>query len=115
MQSRAATDPMIRRSWLEQALRWYRAAPGATHNTPLHADLRGLPPMFIQAVEDEVLLSDATRLAESASRQGVPCRLEVHAGRWHVFQLQAFYLASARDAVRRLALFALDRVQKGQT
>ncbi|MDT7516197.1 flavin-containing monooxygenase [Rhodoferax mekongensis] len=111
MQSRAAAEPMIRRSWLEQALHWYRADPVATPNTPLQADLRGLPPMFIQAGEDEVLLSDATSLAESASRQGVPCRLEVHAGRWHVFQLHSFYLASAREAVRRLALFAREQVQ----
>lgn len=115
MQSRAAAEPMIRRSWLEQALHWYRADPVATPNTPLQADLRGLPPLFVQVGEDEVLLSDATRLAENAKRQGVHCQLEVYAGLWHVFQLQSSYLASAREAVRRMATFASERVQSGKS
>jgi cyclohexanone monooxygenase len=36
--------------------------------------------------------------------------LEIHAARWHVFHLQAFYLRSARDALRTLAGFASQRV-----
>jgi len=100
--TRRHADPMIRKGWLEQGLRWYRAA----QPDPLQADLRGLPPMLIQAGDQEVLLSDSTRLAERAAACGVPCRLEVHAARWHVFHLQAFYLRSAREAIRTLAGFA---------
>ncbi|UIF89944.1 alpha/beta hydrolase fold domain-containing protein [Cupriavidus sp. UYPR2.512] len=111
--TRCRTDPMIRKGWLEQGLRWYRAAshPAALH--PLKADLRGLPPMLIQAGDQEVLLSDSTRLVEHATACGVPCRLEVHGARWHVFHLQAFYLRSAQDALRTLASFARERVVQG--
>ncbi|VBB16015.1 alpha/beta hydrolase fold domain-containing protein [Burkholderia stabilis] len=108
--SRRHDDPMIRRGWLEQGLRWYHGAGSTTARGPLDTDLRGLPPMLIQAGDQEVLLSDAQRLAHHAASCGVPCRLEIHAARWHVFHLQSFYLRSARDALRTLAGFASERV-----
>ncbi|WP_175856575.1 alpha/beta hydrolase fold domain-containing protein [Burkholderia anthina] len=108
--SRRHDDPMIRRGWLEQGLRWYHGAGSVAARGPLDTDLRGLPPMLVQAGDQEVLLSDARRLADHALACGVPCRLEVHAARWHVFHLQAFYLRSARDALRTLAGFASERV-----
>ncbi|RQS03386.1 steryl acetyl hydrolase [Burkholderia sp. Bp9002] len=108
--TRRDDDPMIRRGWLEQGLRWYHGTGAATARGPLDIDLRGLPPMLIQAGDQEVLLSDSMRLADHALACGVPCRLEVHAARWHVFHLQSFYLRSAREALRTLAGFARERV-----
>ncbi|QDW53924.1 alpha/beta hydrolase fold domain-containing protein [Burkholderia sp. KBS0801] len=108
--SRRHDDPMIRRGWLEQGLRWYHDSGSVAPRGPLDTDLRGLPPILVQAGDQEVLLSDAQRLAAHALACGVPCRLEIHAARWHVFHLQAFYLRSARDALRTLAGFAAQRV-----
>ena len=108
--SRRQDDPMIRRGWLEQGLRWYHGSGSVAARGPLDTDLRGLPPILVQAGDQEVLLSDAQRLAAHALACGVPCRLEIHAARWHVFHLQAFYLRSARDALRTLAGFAAQRV-----
>ncbi|KVZ08714.1 alpha/beta hydrolase fold domain-containing protein [Burkholderia stagnalis] len=108
--TRRGDDPMIRRGWLEQGLRWYHGAGAATARGPLDTDLRGLPPMLIQAGDQEVLLSDSVRLANHTLACGVPCRLEVHQARWHVFHLQSFYLRSAREALRTLAEFARERV-----
>lgn len=95
-------DPMLRLGWLEQGLRWH----GPERSVPDAQDLAGLPPMLIQAGTDELLLRDAELLASRARAAGVPCTLEVHAGRWHVFHLQAAYLASARAALRTMARFA---------
>jgi len=108
--SRISEDPMIRREWLEQGLRWYNAPQGSAVHSPLEVDLHGLPPMLVQVGDQELLLSDATRLAEHATDCGVPCRLEVHAARWHVFHLQSFYLRSAARALRTLGRFARERV-----
>lgn len=106
LQSRQTVDPMIRRDWLEQALKAYAApAPTLTHR-PLEADLRGLPPMLIQVGDQELLLSDSVRLAKRARQAGVSCRLEIFEERWHVFQLQAFYLRSARNALLAVARFS---------
>ncbi|KVX26117.1 hypothetical protein WL02_29600 [Burkholderia ubonensis] len=49
-------------------------------------------------------------MTDKHKEKGVPCRLEVHAARWHVFRLQSLYLRSARDALRTLAGFARERV-----
>ncbi|WP_157660150.1 hypothetical protein [Burkholderia ubonensis] len=49
-------------------------------------------------------------MTDKHKEKGVPCRLEVHAARWHVFHLQSLYLRSARDALRTLAGFARERV-----
>ncbi len=97
--STKADDPMIRRGWLQQALQWYRMPADVPVQQPLKAALDGLPPMLIQVGDEEILLDDATRLAREAHRQGVECRLEIHARRWHVFHLQSTYLASARRAL----------------
>jgi cation diffusion facilitator CzcD-associated flavoprotein CzcO/acetyl esterase/lipase len=102
----ARIDPMVRKGWIEQGLRWYGCPPEVAGNRPLVADLSGLPPMFIQVGEQEILLSDSTRLAARARQCGVDCRLEMHQGRWHVFHLESFYLSSARAALRTLAGFA---------
>ena len=79
-------------------------------HAPLEQDLSGLPPMFVQVGRQEILLSDSTTLSEQAVRCGVECHLEVYESRWHIFQLQAFYLRTARAALRRLARFATTSV-----
>jgi len=108
IQSASARDPMLDVAWLKQAVSWY-----APEKAPrlLEADLHGLPPMLIQVGDQEVLQADSTRLSQRAARDGVPCLLEVYAGRWHVFQLQAAFLHSAANAVSRLATFAEQRTQ----
>lgn len=103
-------DPMIRRGWLRQALDWYRLPANDATGRPLRTPLTGLPPMLIQAGDQEILLSDAVRLAAHARRCGVETRLEIHAQRWHVFHLHAVYLQSARRALRTVAEYARARV-----
>lgn len=107
MTSRLKEDPMIRRDWLEQGLGWYTSDEATT--SPLRIDLQGLPPMLVQVGDHELLLSDSIRLAEQAVNSGMNCRLEVYAARWHVFQLQAFYLRSAAKALNTLGEFAREK------
>lgn len=108
IQTAAALDPMLDVAWLKQAVGWYAPQKGSHL---LEADLQGMPPMLIQVGDQEILQSDSTRLSAQATRCGVPCQLEVYAGRWHVFQLQAAFLSSAANAVNRLAAFAVQRTQ----
>jgi acetyl esterase/lipase len=101
--NRSGSDVMIRRDWLVQALGWYGCPLGAAEHTPLAQNLQGLPSIFIQVGSDEILLADSTRLAEHARDCSVACRLEIYESRWHVFQLQAFTLQSARSAIEAIA------------
>jgi epsilon-lactone hydrolase len=69
------------------------------------ADLRGLPPLLIQAGSDELLLDDAVRLAARAAADDVPVTLEVTAGVPHLFQAFAAVLDEGDAALNRVTEF----------
>jgi monoterpene epsilon-lactone hydrolase len=73
---------------------------------PLHADLVGLPPMYIQAGGDETLLDDSRKLAAHARSAHVEVRLDVFPEQQHTFQMAAGRAPEADDAIRRLAEWA---------
>ena len=72
---------------------------------PLYADLRGLPPMYIQVGGDEAVLDDSRRLAERAQKTGVDVSLDVFPEMQHVFHFSAGHAPAADEAIRQLALW----------
>jgi acetyl esterase/lipase len=70
---------------------------------PLHADLTGVPPMYIQTGADEALLDDSRKLADLARKSGVDVTLEIVPEMQHVFQFLAGTAPEADAAIRRLA------------
>jgi epsilon-lactone hydrolase len=70
---------------------------------PLYADLRGLPPIYIQVGGDETLLDDARRFAEQARDTGVEVRLDIFPDQQHTFQMAAGRAPEADDAIRKQA------------
>jgi acetyl esterase/lipase len=73
-------------------------------------DLEGLPPMWIQVGDHEVLLSDAQRLARRAESAGVDVDFKVWPGLWHVFQGAARVVPEARDSIEELGHFVRERL-----
>ncbi len=71
--------------------------------SPVFADVHDFPPTFIQVGDDEILLSDATRLAKNLESCGCRVELEVFPGMWHVFQAFLLVMPEAREAIARLA------------
>jgi acetyl esterase/lipase len=69
---------------------------------PLHADLTGIAPLYVQVGGEEALLDDSTRLAANASAAGVDVRLDVFPEMQHVFQLCAGNMPEADDAIERI-------------
>ncbi len=61
--------------------------------------------MLIQLGSDEILLSDAQRLADKARAAGNNVRLEIEQGYWHDFQVHAGVLDAADAAIRRIGDF----------
>jgi epsilon-lactone hydrolase len=78
--------------------------------SPLYGDLTGLPPLLVQASTSEILLDDATRLADRARGAGVDVTLHLADGVPHVWHLFADALPEAVDALVDLALWLDDRV-----
>jgi monoterpene epsilon-lactone hydrolase len=77
--------------------------------SPHYGDLRGLPPLLIQVGGDEILLSDATRLAENGRAAGVDVNLVIWPGMWHAWQLFVPHLPEARQAVSGIGTFIRER------
>lgn len=102
LMTRAAVDPMVTEAWIRAGAAHYVGTndPANPLISPLFADCGGLPPMLIQVGSDEILNSDAERLAARAKAAGVDVQLSVHPGLWHVFQVFAGMLPPATTAVR---------------
>ena len=73
-------DPIIDKDILTYMATSYfqSASPVDPRISPVYADLRDLPPMLIQAAENEVLVDDAKRLADAAKRAGVSVELQLY-------------------------------------
>jgi acetyl esterase/lipase len=102
--TRAAQDPMVQKDGLLWMAGMYLNGKDAKTPlaAPLHADLKGLPPILVQVGTAETLLDDATRLAEKLHAGGVEVRLAVWPNMLHVFPLFAPILSEGRDGCREI-------------
>jgi acetyl esterase/lipase len=73
--------------------------------SPYYGDLHGLPPLLIHAGGEEMLLSDAQRLADQAEAAGVQADLQIWPALWHVWHLFAPTLPEASQAVKDVGEF----------
>jgi monoterpene epsilon-lactone hydrolase len=73
---------------------------------PVHADLRGLPPLLVQAGGAEALLDDAHALATRARAAGVDVTFDVEPEMIHAWPLLDAIVPCARGSIERLARFA---------
>jgi epsilon-lactone hydrolase len=72
------------------------------HASPLFADLHGLPPLYIQAGECEVLYDQIVDLTQRARAQGVRVDLETWPDMCHEFQAFDRFIPQSRTALRRM-------------
>jgi acetyl esterase/lipase len=73
--------------------------------SPIHADLRGLPPILIQVGTHEIMLDDAVRFGERARLAGVDATVRVWDGMVHCFAFFAPAFPEATAGMRELAAF----------
>lgn len=73
--------------------------------SPIHADLRGLPPVLITAGSTEILACDAEIMAQRLAAAGVPCILQLWDKQLHVFQMFGELLPESRNATAEIGSF----------
>jgi acetyl esterase/lipase len=107
MLTKVAEDPSITREGLQaMAALYLQGKPLSTPlASPLYADLRGLPPLFVQVGSAELLLDDAVRLAGAAGAAGVPVHLSIWPNMPHVWHIFGFMLSEGRDALTEAGVF----------
>lgn len=76
--------------------------------SPLTADLRGLPPMLIQAATGDAFLEEASQLTARAREHGVDARLDLYPVDTHVFHTFWSFLPEAAAALQQAGRFVRD-------
>lgn len=106
-QSRDSIDPWLDSEMIKYHLSHYLGSKDLKPTTlsPIKSNLDGLPPLLIQLGNDEVLLSDSTRLAERAEKAGVEVTLEIWENMWHAFQTFAGVVPEAKAAIQHIGDF----------
>ncbi len=107
-ESRAEVDPVLNADYLQEMTENYAAGRNLEEPliSPLFADLAGFPPTYIQAGDNEILLSDSILLQKKMVKANVPVKMDVYEGMWHVFQMSPF--KTAYDAMDKCAEFIFD-------
>jgi epsilon-lactone hydrolase len=78
--------------------------------SPLHADLRGLPPLFVCVGDAEALRDEDLMLVERAREAKVEVDVEIGEGMIHVYPLLAPLIPDGRKATKRIAHFIREHV-----
>ena len=98
-------DPTLNNAWVDIAASLHAGDCPLDDAglSPIHGDMRGLPPCIITTGSRDLLLSQCLRLAVRLRAAGVECDLRVWDGLWHVFE---FYpIAEAQRSIAEIAAF----------
>ena len=82
-------DPMLTYEYVEGVRNAYAGENAdfkSPKYSPLFADLKHMPPTYIQVGTNEILRGDSEKLYIRLKESGVRARLDVYEGGWHVFQ-----------------------------
>jgi monoterpene epsilon-lactone hydrolase len=109
VKTKADIDPMSTEAMLKFCAEQY-LGEGDKKNplaSPLYADLKNLPPLYIQVGTAEILLDDAIRFADLAKVAGNDVKLEILDDMTHMFQMFATMVPEGRDAIEKIGEFVL--------
>lgn len=106
--TRAEVDPVLDKDYLERMISNYAKGQELEDPliSPLFGDFTGFPPTYIQVGDNEILLSDATRLHRKMIQANVSAKIDIFEGMWHVFQMSPF--KTAYEAMEKNAEFIFD-------
>lgn len=111
--TKAAEDPSLTGEALRKTAAHYLGGtdPRTPLASPVHADLRGLPPLLVQVGSAEILLDDAVQVAQVAGHAGTSVRLDIWPGMVHVWHAFAFMLGAGRAAIADAGAFFAHHIQ----
>ena len=104
---KAKSDPLLPIAALQHIDEWYAGNWDASDPelSPLYADLKGFPPLFLLASDGEVLRDDSILFANRCREAGIPVRLEVWPILPHAFPLFTRIMPEAREALDDIEAF----------
>jgi epsilon-lactone hydrolase len=87
-------------------------SPTSGEASPLFADLRGMPPTYLQAGSDETLLDDSVNFAHALRAAGVEVALDIFPEMLHSFQMMCGFAPEADDAIDRFGKWIRPRLAR---
>lgn len=98
-------DPVLTNEYIKKAVSCYIGNIDACspYVSPLFADFKGFPPVYIQVGTNEILLDDSRALYKQLLTHNVYAKLDLFEGMWHVFQMSP--ILKAEEAIKKAALF----------
>ncbi len=102
-----ATDVMLSPAGIRTFVERYTKESDAKHSyaSPLFGNLKGFPPVMLQAAGDEILRDDSVSFAAALREAGVPVELDVWPGLFHVFEFAWRWLPQSNDAIVKMGDF----------
>lgn len=97
-------DPVLTKKYIVDAANAYISGAGDPSDprfSPLYGELAGLPPVFIMAGRNEILLDDSIRLRDGILQAGGSAELDIEEDGWHVYQQMP--VPMAKRAMKRLS------------
>lgn len=109
MRLKEQADPYVRREFILALAQDYLGDGDRRHPlaAPIHADLRGLPPLLLQVGSAETLLDDSVEFCRRAALADLRVTLEIWPDMAHVWHLFFTWLEDARKAVAAGGAFVL--------
>ena len=98
-------DPVLTNEYITKAVSSYLGSASACspYVSPLFADFKGFPPVYIQVGTNEILLDDSRALYKQLLTHNIYAKLDIFEGMWHVFQMSP--IMKAEEAIEKAALF----------
>jgi acetyl esterase/lipase len=117
MTNREGLDPLNTKAGLDMLARAFlgQALPNHPLASPVFADVTGLPPIQVQIGENELMLSDAMRLATHLGDNRVRVDLEVWPGMFHAWHFYATMLPEGRQALESSVRFLKTQLAAAQS
>lgn len=111
----AAADPMIPVAQMPKIATWYAGDTPKNHPkiSPHFAAVNGLPPCLIHVGAIEILLSDATRLADKIRAARGSVDIDIWEDMPHVWQFLAPWIPEASRSLRQIGQFFRDHWTQG--
>ena len=107
------TDPTVQKATILYMAGQYMggADPKSPYASPIHGELRGLPPLLIQVGACETLLDDSLLLARLAGMADVPVDLQIWPEMIHIWHIFHPVLGAGKRAIAAGGAFVQKTLQ----
>ena len=104
-------DPILTKDYVTEAAKVYIGGAGEPQDprfSPLFGPLKDMPPVYIMAGRNGILLDDSIKLRDEITRAGGKAELDIEEDGWHVYQQMPVPIA--HRAMKRVSAYVTAQI-----